>query len=246
MLTETVDLPLPRSAWLLLGDEASYPPRGLHSEDDGLWCWTVCPHVEVGDTLFFYFLAPHKAIHFVGRALARPYVDVELEVMSNRNVDRHQWWVDYDAVVEIEPIPLSEINDVCGERLVLRGRSGKYIRTDAANRLLGQATVVYSSEPWRQDLALEEVVGRSDLPSPRQMNHQMLREVPSALLRLESDVEEFVVEPLVRLLRLPNAYRLQRRLPLRPKVADYVILKNGKPHCIIEAKPTRWRPMTAP
>jgi hypothetical protein len=85
MLTETVDLPLPRSAWLLFGDEKSYPPYAFR-------CWTACPHVEVGDTLFFYFMAPRKAIHFIGRALSRPYVNLELEAASHRNVDRHQWW----------------------------------------------------------------------------------------------------------------------------------------------------------
>jgi hypothetical protein len=55
-------------------------------------------------------------------------------------------------------------------------------------------------------------------------------------LRLESDVEEYIVEPLFRLLRLPQSLQLQRRLRIRHKVADYVVLNGVDPHYIIEAK----------
>jgi hypothetical protein len=223
------DLPPPRSAWLLLSDEASYPPHRFP-------LWTASPHIEVGDTLFFYFMAPRKAIHFIGRALNRPYYDTKLEVHSNRTVDPHQWWVSFGGVVEIDPIPLSEINDACGERLLLRGSNGKHIRTDAANRLLAQSKIVNSPEARHQRMALQKVVGRSDLPSPSRMNRETLCDLPSSLLLLESHVEEFIVEPLVRLLRLPNGYTLQHRLRIGSRTADYAVLKNGETRCIIEAK----------
>jgi len=211
---------------ILLSDRRSKTPP----------CWTSSPHVEIGDTLFFYFIAPRKAIHFIGRAVRRPYIDLELEVMSHDKVDPHQWWVDYDAIVEIDPIPLSEIYVACGERLILRGRSGKPIRVAAANQLLKRAKLVYSSAPWCEQLAFEEIVGRSELPSPNDTNLPMLRDLPASLLRLESHVEEFVVEPLFRLLRLPNVYELKRRFRIGRKVADYAVVSNAKPQCIIETK----------
>jgi hypothetical protein len=192
--------------------------------------------MEVGDTLFFYFMAPRKAIHFIGRALKRPYYDTKLEVNSNRAVDPHQWWVSFGDVVEIDPISLSEINDACGERLLLRGSNGKHIRTDVANRLLARSRIVNSPEAWHERTAFQKVVGRSDFPSPSRMSRQMLCDLPSSLLLLENHVEEFVVEPLVRLLRLPNAYTLKRRPRIGSKVADYAVLKNGETRCIIEAK----------
>lgn len=220
-----------------MGDEASYPPPGLDSKKMKKgWTakWTACPHVEIGGTLFFYYMAPRKAIHYVGRAISRPYVDTSLKAMSHRDVHRHQWWIDYDSVVQIDPIPLSNVNKACGERLNLRGRNGKPIRTDAANRLLRQATVTYPST--REKTALKAVVGRSELPLPSKITLPILRELSSSSLRLESHVEEFVLEPLFRLLRLPSAYSRQRRLRIERKIADYAILLKGKPHCIIEAK----------
>ena len=237
MQTETLNLPEPRSAWLLLGDEASYPPIGLY-EDAGedFCCWTVCPHVEIGDTLFFYFVAPRKAVHFIGRAISRPYVDPTIEVTSYREVNRHQWWVDYAAVVEIEPISLGAINDACQERLVLRGRSGKYIRSECANQLLAGTRVIHASDARCQNMALRRIVGRSELPPLIDVNLTSIRDLPSSLLRLESDVEEYIVEPLIRLLQLPRKYRLQRRLNVGRKIADYVVFSGDSPHCVIETK----------
>jgi hypothetical protein len=92
-------LPRPRSAWLLYSDEASYPPYRFP-------LWTTAPHTEAGDTLFFYFMAPRKAIHFVGRALSRPFASSKVTVTSDREVNQHQWWVRFGAVVEIEPMSL--------------------------------------------------------------------------------------------------------------------------------------------
>ncbi len=235
--TEPPNLPPPRSAWLLLGDEASFPPIGLN-RDSGTqpWSWTACPHVEIGDSLFFYYVSPRKAVHFLGRAVSRPHVAPGREVNSTRDVDTHQWWVDYNALVEIAPIPLQEINRACGERLVLRGKSGRHIRTEAANQLLQHASIVHLPEAWCGRLALQRVMGRSELPAPAKMNLKTLRALPASLLRLESDVEEYVVEPLFRLLRLPRPYRLQRRLRIRRKVADYAVFNGAEPQCIVEVK----------
>jgi len=238
MLKTPRNLPRPRSAWLLYGDEASFPVDGLYADEDENFCnWTACPHIEIGDTLFFYFMAPRKAIHFVGRAKSRPYFDRSQQVASDTHVvNRHQWWVDYEAVVQVDPISLQEINAACDEPLIMRGRSGKYIRPKAANGLLQHARISYSAFPWCERAALEKVVGRSELPASDHLDLQTLSDLPASLLRLEADVEEFVIEPLYHLLRLRRGYRLQRRFQIGRQVADYAIFKDGRPHCIIEAK----------
>ncbi|MCH7726580.1 MAG: hypothetical protein IH991_08895 [Planctomycetes bacterium] len=234
MISESLDLPQPRSAWLLVWDDESYPPANLDSQIEGEFaCGTACPHVEVGDTLFFYYMAPRKTISFIGRAMSRPYVDANVKISSKGQLSKHQWLVDYGAVVEIEPIPYQAIRKACG---ILRGRSGKPIPTEAANQLLRNAAVVYPEEGQRVDRALQQIVGRSDLPAPMDVDLNTLRDLPASLLRLEKEVEEYIVEPLARLLRLPEIYSLKRRLRIGRKVADYAILKEAEPHCIVEAK----------
>lgn len=239
-------LPKPRSAWLLFGDDESYLTKeemATHnlaphaSSESSLPCWTCCPHIEIGDKLLIYFIKPRKAIHFVATACSRPYLNRDLYVNSLRPVDPHQWWIDYTGIVEVEPIAFRAICDACGETLVLKGRSGKPIRAGAANRLLDQMRVSYSVAEWCTTLAYQRIVGRSDLPRPEEISLGMLTEIPSSLLKLESGVEEFIVEPLLRLADIkPPHHVIVRRYRIGRKVADYAILQGREVLCIIEVK----------
>jgi len=67
----------PTNAWLLIGDEASFPTasdlrdnRRRPLTDDQIW--TGSKQTQPGDLLFFYFVAPRKAIHFAARAASYP------------------------------------------------------------------------------------------------------------------------------------------------------------------------------
>jgi hypothetical protein len=65
----------PRSAWIVFGSDDSF-----QSDDDlkkfrGSGQWTATKRIEIGDTLFFYFIAPYMAIHFVARAASKPWYD---------------------------------------------------------------------------------------------------------------------------------------------------------------------------
>ncbi len=61
----------PVNAWLLMGDEASYPtPQDLRTQRR-TWrdsIWTGPRRARPGDLLFFYLMAPRSAIHFAARA----------------------------------------------------------------------------------------------------------------------------------------------------------------------------------
>lgn len=228
----------PQSAWVLMGDEISYPildddvEYGVTSQSN----WTCCPHIEIGDTLFFYFMNPLKEVHFIGRAVSLPYVDSSIGVATLKDVHNHQWWVDYDCLVKIEPISFKCLNEIMGGHLVLRGRNGKCIRPEAANRLLKQSHAIDSFKAVHKRMALQPINGRNNLPSPKDIDLNAWKSINTSDLRLESNVEEFIVEPLFRLLNLPKSYSLQFRFSIGMKVADYVILYNDVPHCIIECK----------
>jgi type I restriction enzyme R subunit len=75
----------PTTAWLLIGDEASFPTasdlrdnRRRPLTDDQIW--TGSKQTQPGDLLFFYFVAPRKAIHFAARAASYPLFDSKIGV----------------------------------------------------------------------------------------------------------------------------------------------------------------------
>ena len=91
----------PRSAWLLLADEAAYltreeldeqaqyRPQDLADEDADLHIWTCSPRVQQGDTLLIYYVSPKKAVHFIARAAFSPFWDTEIGVNTVGEVNRH-------------------------------------------------------------------------------------------------------------------------------------------------------------
>jgi nucleoid DNA-binding protein len=234
-----VKLPKPRSAWLLLGDDASFVSRedikkAIEEESE---LWTCSPHVEKGDTLFIYYIAPRKAIHFIARAEDTPFFDPTLGVNAKTRVNPHQWWVPCSSMIEVQPITFEEICEAAGARLIPRGRSGKYLRPEVANRLLEKASVAYSPAKWCEKVALQKVVGPSILPDPRSLSLKELTEIPSGLLRVEAEVERHVVEPILRMTKVTaKRAEILKQYNLPGGIVDYAIRMKGDISCVIEVK----------
>lgn len=238
-------LPKPRSAWLLLGDSASFytddqlrrvQRRSPSSRPDS---WTCSPRIEIGDVLFLYFMAPRKSINFVCRAASRPYVDPDEWVLAemDRDVSEYQWWVDLTPPVSVKPISFKTINTFMGGSLNLRGRSGKFIDPAAANRILSCATVRLTPSAELAKASLERVVGRGELPEPRKMSIGQWRAIPSATLRLEREVEQYIVEPLLRFCGIPRgAVTSTRQMRMPDGIPDYVIASPERTLAVVEVK----------
>jgi hypothetical protein len=236
------DLPAPRSAWLLVGDDAS-----LHSEADLKrslkdlregYCetWTASQRVEAGDLLFIYYISPHKEIREVTRALDRPYREHESNVLSLGPVSQHQWLVKIAPPIQIEAISYAELSAPLGEKPLLKGRSGKYLPPRAANELVRRAKVTFTPDKGLPPLILQRVIGREDLPRKRPMSLSVWSSIPSALLRFEREVEEYIVEPLFRLCNIDGDFVVRRQRPVAKGFSDYVIESDGVPRCVVEVK----------
>lgn len=236
-------LPKPRSAWLLLGDSASF------YEDDELRRaqrryrsgrpdrWTCSPRIEIGDVLFLYFMAPRKSINFVCRAASRPYVDRDEVVLAHRDVSEYQWWVDLSPPVSVEPIPFKAIDTFMGGSLNLRGRSGKFIDHAAANRILACAKIRFAPSAEIAKASLERVVGRAGMPEPGTMSLGQWRAIPSANLRLEREVEQYIVEPLLRFCGIPRGtLTATRQMQTQEGIPDFVITIPEQTLAVVEVK----------
>ena len=101
----------PTNAWLLMGDEASMPTPEELARSRTAWremcLWTGPKQVQPGDLLFFYFVAPTKAIQFIARAATYPIFDPHEGVNSDKPVDPNQWWLTHTPFVPVAPVRLS-------------------------------------------------------------------------------------------------------------------------------------------
>ncbi len=224
--------PAPRTAWFIFGSNESLLTNYDLVERAGRVRWNGSRHAEIGDIVFFYYIAPEQAIHFVARVTSQP-------VRELWNRGGYQWWVDCDSMIRIEPIHLSEIRDAFGEeRLLVYARGGMYIRPDIANRLIEKARPKFWISMRDLDKVLCEVVGRKELGEPSTITLDGLRELESADLTFEAEVEYHVLEPLLRLARIEQQSIIRKLdLPNR-KTADYAAKDQSgqKVRCIIEAK----------
>ncbi len=90
---------------------------------------------------------------------------------------------------------------------------------------------------------MRPVVGPDELPSPEKMTLRQLRDVPNSLLAIEKTVEEYIVEPLIRLARIRRPkYRIERQYRIGRGSADYAILRANEVRSIIEVKVRCRRP----
>lgn len=122
---------VPASAWLLFGDNASFPDSEEMATAQeharvGIfdYLWTSAKQTEVGDLVLLYFTGTRKAAHFVARAASNAFFSVEIDVNADTAVSAQQWWVFLTPPVEIDAITFAVLRAATDNHLILRGRSG--------------------------------------------------------------------------------------------------------------------------
>ena len=194
---------VPRNAWLLIGDEASYPtPEGLREQraraEAGIfdYDWTAPKNGELGDLVLVYFIAPRKSACFVARLATAPHWQTDIEVNALNAVDVHQWWSQLTPLIEIDPIPYKTLQEATGGYLPLRGRSGHYLPPRTIQAL------TFTAKDAERQAELDRVVqvpsGNPDLPEEVESLDEW-KAIPSGALPLEAKVSEHIVRPLARL-----------------------------------------------
>lgn len=232
----------PRSAWLLLGDEASLPSAeeqalhaalgagGIHEN-----LWTAAKQTAAGDLAFVYFTSPRKHVAFVTRAATGAFYDASIEVKADRKVRNEQWWSHITPLVPITPIPYQTLVKYADGHLPLRGRSGVYVRPEMVDQLIAH---ISAADGLQGELGrvLRPVAGLADLPAPGSMTVEEWRALSPGALPLEKHVEQYVVEPLTRLV-LPAGHSVVRQRRIGARIADYAVLDAQKNvRSVIEVK----------
>lgn len=231
----------PINAWLLMGDAASFPTaqelrrmRRRMRKDD---IWTAPKQLHAGDLLLFYFMAPLKAVHFVARASSFPVFDASIGVNALREVDPNQWWVRHTALVPTVPLPFSVLQAAMGGHLNLRGKPTHYLPPLVVKGLLSRGELAPAGHPEEFISVALPPVGLPDVPDPAGMGLQDWSRMGNGHLRLEAQVEEHVVEPLLRMaLSSVRGVRVERALRMPAGVPDYTVLRNDKPVSVVEVK----------
>lgn len=231
----------PQQAWLVVGDDASWPTEDeLYEEADlgavGIFrsVWTAAKQTQTGDLLLVYFMGSRKAVHFVARAASPAFYDADIGVNSTGTPSDHQWWVFHTPLLPVEPITFKQLQLANGGHLILRGRSGKFLHPETVQAL--------SIAPAESDTTeeVEEVVrtptGRADLPDPNGTDLATLSSIAAGALRLESDVSSHVVGPLLRHLLDGTALVVEPEFPIGAKRADFMVLHGHRPVCVVEVK----------
>lgn len=231
----------PQNAWILKADDASYP-RGKEMaryRRDALrgtfTCeWTAASQTRVGDLLLIYYVAPRKAVHFVARAASTAYFSTEMRVNARTEVADAQWWIDCTPPIEIEPIPYRELGHVWNGQLILRGKSGKYVRPEVINQL--QPTAIEGPERDELKRVFVTPVGLAELPKPDTTTPEQWRNIAAGALTHEHEVSQHVVEPLLRLLLRDSEQVWRGEVRAGLGRVDYAIFDNSRPTHAIEVK----------
>ena len=195
---EAVSQVPPPSAWLLIGDEASMPtPEEMESgEFSEGFLWTAPQMAQRGDLVFMYFVSPTKEIRYAARVLDSPFFDPYSEVNAIGTVSSRQWWVELSEFVPVPPVSFSQLSAMHGDGLILRGKPSHYISPRVYDWLMN----LFGDLDERQRRVLQRPVGEPDLPDDATtIEVDELRELTSAALHREAMVEQYVVEPLLRL-----------------------------------------------
>lgn len=230
----------PTNAWLLIGDEASMPTDEELRRSRTTWraecLWTGPKQVQPGDLLFFYFMAPTKAIRFIARAATYPIFDPHEGVNSVKPVDPNQWWLTHTPLVPVAPVPFAFLQRLHGGYLNLRGKPSHYLPPEVVTELLQEARPVEPASPL--DRAVPQVpVGDPLLPDPSEVPRRAWAAMADGPLKLERQVEQYVVEPLLRLaLPADKDVSWQKAYRLKGGVPDYVVLRCGTPCGVVEVK----------
>ena len=231
----------PQQAWLVIGDEASWPTEDELNQQAELGAvgifnssWTAAKQTQPGDLLLFYFMGPRKAVHFVARAASPAFYDAERGVNSIGTPSDHQWWVFHTPLVPVEPITFKLLQVATGGHLILKGRSGKFLHPETVQALSITHTEAVTMEE------VEEVVriptGRADLPDPNDTDLATLSSLAAGALRLESDVSTHIVGPLLRHARTGTDLVVVPEFRIGAKRADFMVLDGDRPVCVVEVK----------
>jgi hypothetical protein len=232
----------PEQAWLVVGGERSWPTE----QELGDWAaggdvqlfecmWTAAKQTQVGDLVLIYFMGARKAVHFVARAASAAFYTADLEVNAAEPVADQQWWVYLTPPVEVRPLAFTTLEQAVDGKLNLKGRSGKFLRPEVIRALTFRA--VEDAEQPEVDRICRVPVGRADLPNPSAMSWYDVRELAGGALRLESEVSRYIVEPLLHAcLRDEPGMQIEAEYPVGKTRADYVVVNDGVPVCVIEVK----------
>ena len=233
---EAVSQVPPPSAWLLIGDEASMPtPEEMESgEFSEGFLWTAPQMAQRGDLVFMYFVSPTKEIRYAARVLDSPFFDPYSEVNAIGTVSSRQWWVELSEFVPVPPVSFSELSALHGDGLILRGKPSHYISPRVYDGLMD----LFGDLDERQRRVLQRPVGEPDLPDDAStIEVEDLRELTSAALHREAMVEQYVVEPLLRLaLAAPHGVEVRPQVRLDSGIADYAIYDQGTLIGVVEVK----------
>jgi hypothetical protein len=229
----------PRNAWLLMGDAASMPTEEevaaqYTSGEEGLLSWTCPKHIQPGDLVFVYFMAPEKAVRFVARALTRAKFDATSGVNSVKEVDPNQWWTILSPFVPIEPISFQQLEGCFGHKLILRGKPSHYVPPRVVDAIVG----VLGDLDEYEAMILQRPIGNDDLPSSGKIGLAELNEIASGALNNERMVEEYIVEPLLNLAFPPDqGFRISRQFHLPSRgIPDFALFRGDELVGLVEAK----------
>lgn len=193
----------PQNAWILVADSGATfgrteLDRHRREFDRGyLTCdWTGPKRADLGDLALLYWLAPEKSVRYVARIGTLPEWTDEVEVNAAGEVRSEQWWVYLTPPVEIEPIPFKALQAAHEGRLILRGRSGKYMAPTAVRSLAFKAKD--PQEQFAVDRITQVPVGLADLPDKQTIDFATWQQIAAGALSLEAQVSDYIVEPLLR------------------------------------------------
>ncbi|WP_208287445.1 hypothetical protein [Cellulomonas dongxiuzhuiae] len=230
----------PSSAWLLVGDEASYPDaheleRRSAVARLGVFdaMWTTAKQAVVGDLYLVYFTAPRRAVHFVARAASNAFYADDIEVAAEGVVANQQQWTYLTPLIEIQPIPLSAIQAANDGHLVMRGRSGKFLRPEVITAL--NFVALNPDDQAAVDRIVATPVGLADLPDPAQLTFDDWRSIAGGALPLENHVSQYLVEPLLERL-LSRRFETRREHRAGRGFVDFAVFRDGAPSMAIEVK----------
>ena len=227
---DPVALP-PLNAWLVYANSACAPAPGVGIE------WSVARQTQPGDLVYGYFVEPHCAVRFVARAASHAWYEQRSE--GHRPVRSTSWWALLTPPLWIPPVPVTVLRDAVGGPLPMRGRSGRYLPPAAVQRL--NARIGRAGET---SVALEAILRPTtagalpELRGPVALDMPSWRALAGGLLRCESHVRSHVVEPLLGwALAGETTLRLAQGHPIgATKEADYVVLRDGVPRCVVQVK----------
>jgi hypothetical protein len=231
----------PASAWLLLGDEASFPElddvADAHARADvGIfdYLWTAAKQTVVGDLVLIYFLGRRKAVHFVARAASNAFFSADISVNAQTAVADQQWWVYLTPPVAIRPISFKALQAASNDHLILRGRSGRFLHPEVIAALPVEGST-------REDKAEVERIwieptGIAELPQPADITVSVWRALAAGALALEAHVSRYIVTPLLSHVLAGTELTVRPEYRVGRGSADFIVLHEERPVAVIEVK----------